>query len=142
MEKDKKSTSAKMSVKERRAAQAQQQQRNQQILIMVGAVVLLILVVGVIFLSTRPVEAKINSDTLTYYKPYEDKGFVGVTSEGFPYIGKSDAPTTIKSIESFSCPICLRFHDAYFTNLRDKLLDGSLKFVYIPVTSTGDFDSL
>src|SRR2546423_15297380 len=85
--------SAKMSVKERRAREAARRQRQQQILLTVVAVVLLVGVIAAVFLSTRPAEAVIPDDTATRYLDFAKNKMIGVTPDGYPYIGAENAPS-------------------------------------------------
>ncbi len=133
------SVSQKQSIKERRELQRQRQQRQQQILLAVVAVVLLVGVIAVVFLSTRPVEAYIPPDALTRYKTLADKKLVGTTPEGFPYLGADNAPTKMEEIASLACIVCKNYHDSVVVSILDEIEAGRLKFVFIPVTTTGEF---
>src|SRR5215475_12065053 len=105
---DKPKKSAKQSAKERREARIKEQQRQTQILLTIGVVVLVVIVAGLIFVATRPVDAAI-PDNLYSYKPFADKGYMGQTAEGYPYLGKVDAPVTMQAVESLSCIVCKGF---------------------------------
>ncbi|HVO40991.1 MAG TPA: hypothetical protein VMT34_00115, partial [Aggregatilineales bacterium] len=103
----------KQSAKERRAERVKQQQQQQQILLLVVGVVLLVAVAGVIFFSTRPVDRVFINSTYDY-TPFIDKGYMGVTEEGYPYLGRTDAPTKMEVVESLSCIVCQQFHSSFF----------------------------
>lgn len=65
----------------------------------------------------------------------------GRTPDGMPSLGSPYAPVTIEQISSFSCTHCQRFTADYFNNLLDKVLEGKVRYVFIPVTKIGSFDS-
>ncbi len=132
--------SAKQSAKERRAMQEKRRQQQQQILLAVVAGVLLIGVIVVVFVSTRPVEASIPAEAKTRYQDLAAQKMMGVTPDGYPYIGVDNAPVTMEEVASFSCSVCLDFHSSTFLNLLDEIKAGRLKFVLIPVTTTGEFN--
>src|SRR5581483_2546825 len=98
--------SQKQSIKERRAAQKQRQQRQQQILLTIVAVALL---VGVILISTRPAEAYMPPEVPARYKDFAAQKLMGVTPDGYPYLGAENAPTTLEEIGSFSCIVCQQY---------------------------------
>lgn len=133
-------TSQKQSIKERRAAQKQRQQRQQQILLTVVAAALLVGVILMVFISTRPAEAYMPPEVPTRYKDLAAQKLVGITPDGYPYLGAENAPSTLEEIASFSCTECQNYHSTIMLNLLDKFKAGQVKFVFIPVT-TGDFNS-
>jgi protein-disulfide isomerase len=65
----------------------------------------------------------------------------GRTPDGLPAIGSPYAPFTIEQISSFSCTHCANFTANYFNNLLDKILEGKVRYVFIPLTQIGSFDS-
>jgi protein-disulfide isomerase len=132
--------SQKQSIKERRAAQKQRQQRQQQILLTIVAVALLVGVILMVFISTRPAEAYMPPEVPARYKDFAAQKLMGVTPDGYPYLGAENAPTTLEEIGSFSCIVCQQYHKDVFVNLLDKFKSGQAKFVYIPVTTTGEFN--
>jgi protein-disulfide isomerase len=132
--------SEKQALKQRQAARKQQAQRQQQMILAVLAFVLLAGVLLIVFLQTRPVEAIIPETALTHYDGLASNNLVGTTPEGFPYMGAANAPVLIEEVSSFSCPFCKAYHDNTTVNLIDEIKAGRAKFVYIPVTSIGDFD--
>jgi protein-disulfide isomerase len=131
--------SEKQALKQRHAARRQAAQRQQQMILGVVAVVFLVGVLLVVFLSTRPVEAVIPDSALTRYQDFANNNLVGTTPEGFPYIGAANAPVLIEEIASFSCPFCKLYHDNTTINLLDLIKAGRVKYVYIPITSIGEF---
>ncbi len=135
------STGTKMSAKERRALHVRQQQRQQQIILGVLAVVLLIGVIAFVVISLQPPEATIPDGVQTRYADFESQKLMGVTSEGYPFLGAATAPVTIEQFGSFSCPHCLEYHDQVFVNILDEIKAGRAKFVFIPEPSYGGFNS-
>ncbi len=133
--------SAKQSVKARRAAQQQQQQKQQQLLLTILAIGLLGVVVIFVLVSVLPksVNVQVPDVALTRYKDFTDPKLRGVTADGFPYLGAENAPSTIQEIGSFSCPVCFRYHEDVFAKILDEIKAGRAKFVFIPVTVTGDY---
>jgi len=128
--------SAKMSVKERRAREIARRQKQQQLLLTIVAVVLLVGVIAAVFLSTRPAEAFIPDDTATRYQDFDKNQMVGVTPEGYPYIGAQNAPSVLEEFSNFACPHCNDYHSGTFLNLLDKIKAGQLRVVYIPLSIT------
>jgi protein-disulfide isomerase len=129
--------SSKKSVKERQAAARKKQQQQQTILFGIVAVAVLAVVAIVIVVNTQPVEATIDDSIKTAYADIP----TGVTADGYYFIGAENAPTTMEEFSSFSCPACLNYHNSVFKGLMDKFKDGSLKFVYIPLTKFGGYIS-
>lgn len=132
---------SKATAKERRAAAERRRRQQQQLIIAGGAVVLLVAVVLVIFVSTRPLEGFVPVGAADKYKAVVDNGFQGRTDEGYYFLGDPNAPVTMEMVSSFSCSACQAYHDSVFQSLQDKIAAGNLKFVYIPVTTYGSFQS-
>jgi protein-disulfide isomerase len=132
--------SEKQALKQRQAARKKQAQRQQQIILAVLAVALLVGVLLIVFLQTRPVEAIIPDTVMTRYSDFTSKNLVGVTPEGYPYLGAADAPVLMEEIASFSCPFCKAYHDGTVVSILDEIKAGRVKYVYIPVTSIGDYE--
>lgn len=129
----------KKSLRERRA-EAQRRRRQQQtvLLAIVGAAALIV-VGGFLILSSRPVDARVAENILTKYTEITSKGFYGSTPEGFYFIGNPEAKVTMEMFSSFSCPACQQYKRNYFDNIRDKILNGDVKFIYVPLTQYGSF---
>lgn len=134
------SVSQKQSAKERREAQQQRRQRQQQIILTIVAVALLVGVILVVFIQTRPAEAFIPPEVSTRYSDFEAQKLMGTTPDGYPYLGAENAPSTLEEIGSFSCIVCQSYHTGVVLNLLDKFKAGQAKFVFIPVTTTGEFN--
>src|SRR5262249_12542708 len=124
----------KLSARAKRAAAEQQRQRQQQIIL---GVVAAAIVIGVVVLigSTLLPKAGASSVTIppeatTRYADFVSQNMVGKTSDGYPYLGKVDAPHTIEEIGSLSCPVCLAYHDQTFTNILDEIKAGRAKFIF------------
>ncbi|MBX3061379.1 MAG: thioredoxin domain-containing protein [Anaerolineae bacterium] len=67
--------------------------------------------------------------------------YQGTTTEGYYYLGNPDAPVLLEEFASFSCPHCESFLTEVVHHIQDKIEAGLVKFVYIPVTNFGPFDS-
>jgi protein-disulfide isomerase len=133
--------SAKQAVKARKEAQRRRQQQQQQILLVIGAVALLAFVAIAIFVSSRPVEAVVPTEAVGRYTELAQKNWKGRTPEGFYFLGAENAPAVIEEFASFSCPACQSFHEQDYAGLQDKIKAGHLKFVYVPLTTYGGFES-
>lgn len=127
--------SAKAAVKARREAEARRRQQQQRILLAIAAVTVLAVVAIIILIQIQPVEAAIPDEVKTAYQGIPS----GRTADGFYFIGAENAATTIEEFSSFSCSACLNYHKSTFKNLVDKFKDGSLKFVYLPLTKYGSY---
>ncbi|MBX3080123.1 MAG: DsbA family protein [Anaerolineae bacterium] len=136
-------TSTKLSAKERRELERRRQQQQQTILLVVVGVVLLVVVVGGILLTVlAPVDAVVDDKVKTAYSAYDGKAdYMGVTETGYYYLGAKDAPITVEEFSSLSCPHCYDWHRDVFKNIQDKIQAGQVKFVYIPLTNIGSFNS-
>ncbi|PJF36663.1 MAG: hypothetical protein CUN49_04345 [Candidatus Thermofonsia Clade 1 bacterium] len=131
----------KKSVRERRAEAMRRRQQQQIVLLAIIAAAVLIVVGGFVIISSRPVDAQVSESILTKYTEITSKGYYGTTPEGFYFIGNPEAKVTLEMFSSFSCPACQQFKRNYFDNIRDKILNGDVKFVYIPLTQYGSFPS-
>jgi len=120
--------------------QEKRRQRQQQILLSIVAGALLLGVLLIVFLQTRPVEASIPPDAKTRYQDFAAQKMMGLTPDGYPYLGVENAPSVMEEFGSFSCSVCLGYHGSTFLNLLDEIKAGRLKFVFIPVTTTGEFN--
>jgi protein-disulfide isomerase len=136
-------TAPKLSAKERRQQERKRQQQQQTILLVVVGVLLLVLVVGGILLTVfAPVDAVVDDKVKTAYSAYTGRtDYMGVTEAGYNYLGAKDAPVVVEEFASFSCPHCYDWHNDVFKNLQDKIQAGQVKFVYIPLTNIGSFNS-
>lgn len=136
--------SMKKSAKDRRAEAERRRRQQQVVLLVVIGLVALGLVALVLLATTRPVAAEIAPEVSNRFE--QDYGSIPAewfnrTPEGFFVIGKPDAPVTMEEFSSFSCSACRAFHSNYFQGLLDKIQAGQLRFVYIPVTNFGSWDS-
>lgn len=56
---------------------------------------------------------------------------VGFTEDGFPYIGKMDAPVTMYEYSDYLCPFCDRHYRQSFQSLlEDQVIPGNVKIVF------------
>ena len=68
------------------------------------------------------------------------RGPAGAYPVGFPYLGSPDAPVKIEEIGTYSCSFCLAYHNNIFVKILDEIKAGRVQYIYMPSTSTGDFD--
>ncbi len=69
-------------------------------------------------------------------------GNAGAYPAPFPYLGAPNAPVKMEEIGSFSCPICMAYHQQVFVPLLlDEIRAGRVQFIFLPTTLTGDFDA-
>lgn len=133
---------------QKRKAKQQQQYRQQQtqlFIVVVLAIVVLVVIAAAVLTSGA---AKVNSNTARYADLPSGMTAAGPASgnngaypASFPYLGNPNAPVKIEEIGSFSCPICMAYHQQVFVNLLDEIKAGRLQFIFLPTTETGDFDS-
>ncbi|MCC7448013.1 MAG: thioredoxin domain-containing protein [Anaerolineae bacterium] len=87
-------------------------------------------------------DAVIPGDIEERYAALVKRGYMtGRTPDGLPALGSPYAPFTMEQVSSFSCTHCATFTANYFNNLLDKVLEGKLRYVFIPLTEIGSFDS-
>jgi protein-disulfide isomerase len=136
-------TATKLSAKERREMERRRQKQQQTLLAVVVGVALLVVVVGGILLTVfAPVDATVDDKIKTAYASIvSNEGWTGTTEQGFYFIGAPNAPVVVEEFSSFSCPHCATFHRDVFTNIMDKISAGQVKFVYMPLTRFGSFES-
>jgi len=85
-------------------------------------------------------DAYVPPDVLLRYKALARKGYLdNRLDNGLFYLGAEDAPVTMEQFSSYSCAPCKNFNDTYFYNLFDLILAGELRYVFVPVTTTGEF---
>lgn len=85
------------------------------------------------YLRLGPLDGPIPNDAGTDYATLQK----GYTAEGFPYLGRPNAPVLIEDFSSYSCPHCGDFHKDIFPDLLDKIAAGQVQFVFIPVPHIG-----
>lgn len=136
--------SQKKSAKDRRADAERRRKQQQVVLLTVIGLVALGVVALVLLATTRPIAAEIAPEVSSRFE--QDYGSMPAewfnrTNEGFFVVGNPEAPVTIEEFSSFSCSACKSFHDNYFKGLLDKIQAGQLRFVYVPLTNFGSWDS-
>lgn len=136
-----KATGTKSSVKSRKEAARQRQQRNQMILIGIGAATIIAIVAIVAIVNSTPVTVVLPSGVINEYTEIAEKGYQGKTEDGYYFIGNPEAKVTMEMFSSFSCPACAQYKRSYFENIKDKITNGDVKFVYVPLTTYGGFNS-
>ncbi|MBC7871089.1 MAG: thioredoxin domain-containing protein [Chitinophagaceae bacterium] len=119
--------------RERRMEKQQQKRRQQQISLLIGGVVFAIVAVVLFIVANQPASAPIPAGVETRYVGIPQD----VTENGFPRLGKPDAPVQVEEFSSFSCSGCAEFHSSYFDDMIDLVREGKISFTFIPITTTG-----
>jgi protein-disulfide isomerase len=102
------------------------------VFIVIGIVVALVLV-GILVYLFVPLEAAVPDDAGADYLELEK----GYTDQGFPRLGRADAPIVVEEFSSYACPHCRTFHEEQFKGLLDQVKAGQVQFVLIPIMSIG-----
>jgi protein-disulfide isomerase len=125
--------SSRSRTRERREERQRQKRRQQQLAALgVVAVVAFVAVLGIV-LRSLPQDAPIPEGTTERYAGIPQD----TTEEGFPRLGRPDAPVEVVEYSSFSCDQCAAFHEENFDGILELVRDGSIALVYVPVTTTG-----
>lgn len=120
--------------RERKAERERQRRRNRQLTV-VGAIVVVVLAVAGLFLvSNQPAEAPIPEEQFARY----DNLRRSFDANGFAVLGNPEAPVRVAEFSSFSCPACLDFHDAVFSQLIPRIERGEISFTYVPLQNAGN----
>lgn len=61
----------------------------------------------------------------------------GYSADGFPMIGREDAPVKLVEISSFSCPFCATFHEEVLPGIVELVAAGDVSFTYVPFYRAG-----
>ena len=85
--------------------------------------------------ATFEFDAPIPEGATERYQQYT----IGVSEAGFPRLGDPDAPVTVIEIGSFDCPHCGTFHETVLPTILERVVEGEVRFVYIPVYGTGSY---
>ncbi|MHB8625496.1 MAG: DsbA family protein [Aggregatilineales bacterium] len=129
-----------------KAKQRRQQQQQTQLVILAGlAIVVLVVIVAAVLTNHSTVSA----NPSRYANLPSGTTQTGPASNGtsaypasFAYLGNPNAPVKIEEIGSFSCPICMAYHQQVFVPLLlDEIKSGRLQFIFLPTTETGDYDA-
>lgn len=97
------------------------------LLVLVGALVL-VLGAGAVYVLL-PLDAPLPDDVGARYGGLER----GTTAEGFPRLGRADAPIVVEDFSSYACPHCGNFFDDELPRLFGAIASGRVQFVLIPV---------
>lgn len=81
----------------------------------------------------KPLDGPVPDDAGTAYAALEQ----GTTSEGFPRLGRADAPILVEEFSSYACSHCREFHDTWMPTLLRSIEAGQVQFVLIPVSTIG-----
>jgi protein-disulfide isomerase len=108
--------------------------RRVPIWVVAGLILLLAAGAGAVYyFLLMPMDGTIPAGAATRYDGLEQ----GSTDEGFPRLGRPDAPFIVEEFSSFACSHCRTFHEEQFRDLLDKIAAGRVQFVYIPVSHIG-----
>ena len=120
-----------------RQKERQQERRRNRIIIAVVTLVAAAIIFAVLAISSsRPAEAPIPAEVAQAYEGIE-RGF---TDDGYPFLGSEDATVVVTEFSSFGCPTCREFHDTNFKSLLERVRNGEISFVYVPL-STGSIQN-
>ncbi|GAB4413973.1 MAG: hypothetical protein Kow00106_08960 [Anaerolineae bacterium] len=101
--------------------------------LIVAGLLLIVIGAGALYYLLRPLDAPIPADAGSHYQSLE-KGF---TEQGFPRLGRADAPVVVEEFSSYACPHCREFHEGRFVTLLDAIAAGQVQFVFIPMPDIG-----
>jgi protein-disulfide isomerase len=59
------------------------------------------------------------------------------TDEGFPMLGNPDATVTVRMFMAVACIHCAEFHDTIYSGLLQRVEDGDINLVYVPMVGIG-----
>lgn len=96
-------------------------------------VLLVLVVVGYLVYQLIPLDAPIPAHLGAEYAGLER----GYTDQGYPRLGRPDAPVVVEEFASYACPHCRDFHDTLFPSLLPEIAAGDVQFVLIPVPQIG-----
>lgn len=96
-------------------------------------VLFLIGIAGVLVYLFRPLDAPIPAGAGAHYTGIEQ----GTSEQGFPRLGRADAPVVVEEFSSYACPHCRDFHLERFPDLLDEIAAGQVQFIVIPVPHIG-----
>jgi protein-disulfide isomerase len=110
-------------------AEAQRRKRQRQIIWAVAGTVV-VAVIAVLVLITL---SGGGGDESVEVEPLRDDVETGVTEEGYPYRGPSDAPVTVIEYSDYNCPICGNYALESVPLVDDELVaTGQVKYVVYP----------
>ncbi len=113
-------------------AEAQRQKRQRQIMWAVAGVVAVAIVVVVVLIVVSGGGSS-EGGTLVEAELLRDDVETGVTEEGYPYRGSSDAPVTLVEFSDYNCPHCRTFALETAPLVDEELIaSGQLKHVIQP----------
>jgi protein-disulfide isomerase len=118
---------------ERRKEREEQKKRQRQLTFLIGAGVAAAVFVVLLVLLNQPAEAPIPEYSAARYEGIPQS----TTDQGFPVLGKVDAPVEVIEYSSFDCPHCRDFHEQALPQLIERVRAGEIKMTYVPVYGTG-----
>jgi len=118
---------------ERKRERDQQDQRRRITSIIIGVVGFAVVFLILIILVIRPAEAPFPENLAARY----DGLARSRTQEGYPLLGELDAPVKVAEYSSFDCPHCREFHDESINELVQRVRDGKIAFIYVPLSGYG-----
>ncbi len=117
----------------REARQRRQKQRrqNQRLIALVLIVAVAVVGIAVLVVSNQPVDAVIPAELSARYEDLERSN----SRDGYPRLGKADAPVTMEEYASFACPGCEAFHSDSFDAVLARVKAGQVLFTYVPLNT-------
>ena len=137
-----------LTLSQKQKAKQRRQQQQQIQLIIVGGVAIIALVVIVAAVLTNRSTTSANPSRYANLPTGSTQtgpatGTAGTYPASFAYLGNPDAPVKIEEIGSFSCPICMAYHQQVFLPLLlSEIQAGRLEFIFLPTTQTGDYNAV
>ncbi len=101
--------------------------------LIVAGLLFLTIGAGALYYLLRPLDAPIPMDAGSHYADLEQ----GYTDQGFPRLGRADAPVQVEEFSSYACPHCREFHETRFVALLPAIAAGEVRVVFIPVPDIG-----
>ncbi len=101
--------------------------------LIIASLLLIVIGAGALYYLLRPLDAPIPANAGSHYADLEQ----GYTAQGFPRLGRADAPVLVEGFSSYACPHCREFHEGRFVALLDAISAGQVQFVFIPISNIG-----
>lgn len=94
-----------------------------------GVAVLAVIAVILVILTNRP--APIPEGVVDNYEGIEQ----GMDANGYPRLGRADAPIVVEEFSSFACPACKQLHDTQFESILDDVRAGYVQVIFKPIST-------
>lgn len=122
-----------MTKKRREQIRQKSRTRSRQQMLIIGAIVLVGVIAAVGATTYLGRQVSLPEGVSAAYTGLEQ----GFTSEGYPRLGRADAPIVVEDFSSFACPHCETLHESQIKSLLDSVADGHVQIIFKPVISIG-----